>query len=106
MYDQNDADKAIPDFQRAINLGGEATFRVHHDDSSGWLHVKPGTASFTAETGSHSQDFPTSAVSAKNKKLTAEHAFHIEAGSKSYTFSPTSKSAKRESEFIVNTIGR
>jgi len=106
LYDLNDADKAIPDFQRAINLGGEATLRVHHDDSSGWLHVKTGTASFTAETGSHNQDFPTSTVSAKNKKLTAEHAFHIEVGSKSYTFSPTSKSAKRESEFIVNTIGR
>jgi hypothetical protein len=89
---------------------------VHHehetDHCEGWLTISRGQAAFAATDGVHSFSASPVETAGKNNAVggffTAKsgHSFHIclRNNKQTYNFSPTSKAASEETEFIIGSL--
>jgi len=105
LYGEHDTAKARPVMQKAIELGGQATFLVHHSHEHGSLlsgstmnqfctgriAITPGKLSFISDSGEHSATIAPADLKDFRVLGSIPGRILIKAGGKNFTFSVRSE---------------
>jgi hypothetical protein len=115
LYGERDTSKASPLFDKAIALGGQATFLVIHSHErlgvlrseiitefcSGKMSISPGKLTFISDSGEHTMTVSPDSLKDFSVLGGAPGRIHIKTGEKSYTFR-----VKTQSRSEANLLGR